>query len=147
MFEAMRPASKQSRGVDTAIRVADPRWKTDWRSLRRRAADRERYLPARRRVGPDVDILRSLGLEQEVAEPPAGGETAARQRLRRFICGRGVAEPNADLRPGRWVRIEGLGALFSGEFYVVEITHVFDGIRGLRTEFAVERAGLGGGQQ
>jgi uncharacterized protein len=80
-------------------------------------------------------------------EARATAEALYRQRLRRFVCGRGVAEPNADLRPGRWVKIDGLGPLFSGEFYVVETTHVFDGIRGLRTEFAVERAGLGGGRQ
>jgi uncharacterized protein len=78
-------------------------------------------------------------------EARATAEALYRRRLRRFLCGHGVAEPNADLRPGRWVQIDGLGPLFAGEYYVTEVVHVFDGIRGLRSEFCVERAGLGGG--
>lgn len=80
-------------------------------------------------------------------EARATAEALYRQRLRRFVSGRGVAEPNPNLRPGTWVKIDGLGPLFNGEFYVVEVKHYFDGIRGLRSEFAVERAGLGGGAQ
>jgi deoxyribodipyrimidine photo-lyase len=61
--------------------------------------DRRTVLGAPRRLPPlpsrlprgRIPSLRSLGLEQEVAEPPAGGETAARERLRRFID-RDVAE-------------------------------------------------------
>jgi hypothetical protein len=34
--------------------------------------------------------------------------------------------------------------MFSGEYYVSEVEHLFDGVSGLRTEFAVERPGLGG---
>lgn len=78
-------------------------------------------------------------------EARATAESLYRQRLRRFVSGRGVAEPNAALKPGVWLRIKGLGDLFTGEYYVTEVAHVFDPIRGLRTEFAVERAGLGGG--
>jgi phage protein D len=76
-------------------------------------------------------------------EAKATAEALHRRRLRRFIRGQGVAEPNPDLRPGAWLRIDGLGPLFAGEFYVTEVTHVFDSARGLRSEFAVERAGLG----
>jgi phage protein D len=76
-------------------------------------------------------------------EAKATAEALYRRRLRRFLRGHGVAEPNPDVRPGMWLRIDGLGPLFSGEFYVTEVTHVFDNLRGLRSEFAVERAGLG----
>jgi phage protein D len=77
-------------------------------------------------------------------EARATAEALYRQRLRHFLRGRGVAEPNPSMRAGTWIRIDGLGPLFSGEFYVDEVTHVFDGTRGLRSEFSVERAGLGG---
>jgi hypothetical protein len=33
--------------------------------------------------------------------------------------------------------------LFSGKYYVSEVKHLFDGTRGMRTEFMAERAGLG----
>jgi phage protein D len=81
--------------------------------------------------------------------PLTGGEARAtaealyRQQLRHFLRGQGVAEPNPAIRAGAWMRIDGLGPLFSGEYYVDEATHVFDSVRGLRSEFAVERAGLG----
>jgi phage protein D len=99
-------------------------------------------------------VLRSaLGERNEAvvhSVPLTGGEARAtaealyRRRLRRFVRGHGVAEPNPDLRPGAWVRNDGLGELFSGEYYITETTHVYDGVCGLRSEFAVERAGLGG---
>jgi phage protein D len=77
------------------------------------------------------------------AEARARAESIFRHRARRFVTGRGVAEPKADLAVGASVKIAALGPLFSGEFYVTEIRHVFDGTRGLRTEFAIERPGLG----
>jgi hypothetical protein len=66
-----------------------------------------------------------------------------KRRARRFLTGRGVAEPSAKLRVGTTAKLGGLGALFSGEYYVVAVRHVFDGLHGLRTEFSVERPGMG----
>jgi phage protein D len=80
------------------------------------------------------------------AEARARAESIFRRRARRFLTGWGVAEPNADLAVGVAVRIDALGPLFSGEFYVSHVRHVFDSNRGLRTEFAIERPGLGQGQ-
>ena len=61
---------------------------------------------------------------------------------RRFVVGRGVAEPDARLRVGNRVDLQRLGPLFSGKYTLAEVQHVFDG-RGLRTEFTAERPGLG----
>jgi phage protein D len=86
------------------------------------------------------------------AVPLTGGEARARaeamfrQRARRFLSGHGVAEPDAALRVGATISVDALGPMFSGEFYVTEVRHVFDGVRGMRTEFAVERPGLGSSQ-
>jgi hypothetical protein len=38
---------------------------------------------------------------------------------------------------------DGHGPLNNGRYYVSEVRHLFDGVRGLRTELCVERAGLG----
>ena len=65
------------------------------------------------------------------------------RRARRFVRGHGIAETDAGLRVGAIVQLDGLGPLFSGDYYVAEVTHRFDAEHGLRTEFAVERPGLG----
>jgi len=36
-----------------------------------------------------------------------------------------------------------LGPLFNGKYYVAEVKHLFDGTKGIRTEFVGERPGLG----
>jgi uncharacterized protein len=77
------------------------------------------------------------------AEARARAEALFRRRARRFVRGRGVATGNPRLRVGAKVTLEGLGALFSGDYYLAECRHVFDDVRGYRTEIAVERAGIG----
>lgn len=68
-----------------------------------------------------------------------------RSRARRFVTGHGVAELNPKLRLGSEVTLEQLGPLFSGKYTVTGVRHLFDGLRGMRTEFSVERPGLGRG--
>jgi phage protein D len=77
-------------------------------------------------------------------EARARAEAAYRHIARRFLVGRGVADTSPGLRAGATVRLDHLGELFSGTYYVTEVTHLFDDELGLRTEFAAERAGLGG---
>ena len=81
---------------------------------------------------------------------PLGGEEAqsiAESHLKRtargFVVGRGVTEPNAKLRVGSQIELDGLGKLFNGKYYVSEIAHIFDSSKGLRTEFRCERLGIG----
>lgn len=76
-------------------------------------------------------------------EAQAVAESEFKRIARRFVRGRGVAEANAQLRVGSYVEINGVGPLFSGKYYVAEVRHLFDGTRGLRTEFTAERPGLG----
>jgi phage protein D len=71
-------------------------------------------------------------------------ESLYRRIARRFVVARCVADPSPQLRVGGRVSLDGLGELFSGTYYVSEVTHLFDH-DGLRTEFVAERAGLGGG--
>jgi phage protein D len=72
-------------------------------------------------------------------------ETTYRRIARRFLTGHGVAVASGQLRVGRKVRLEHLGDLFSGDYYLSAVTHTFDDVQGWRTEFVAERPGLGGG--
>jgi len=107
-------------------------------------------------VGSDasgVSILTSaLGSRKETVAHgvPLGSDEAQlraeayfKSMARRFVCGRGVAETQPDLRVGRYAQLEGLGPLFSGKYYVSEVRHRFDGDQGIRTEFEAERPGIG----
>lgn len=70
-------------------------------------------------------------------------EAYQRASARRFVTGLGVAETSAGLRVGSRASLQGLGPLFSGQYTVTALRHRFDSVLGLRTEFHVERAGLG----
>jgi uncharacterized protein len=100
-----------------------------------------------------VSILQSaLGARKEALvhtvpitsqDAQAEAEAYFKMSARRFVVGRGVAEINNQLRVGSFVNLQGLGPLFSGKYYVTEVQHLFDGARGIRTEFTAERPGLG----
>jgi phage protein D len=77
------------------------------------------------------------------AEANAHVQALFRRRARRFVTGRGVAQTDARLRVGSTLTLQGLGALFEGDYYVSEVEHVFDPLLGLRTQLAVERPVLG----
>jgi phage protein D len=76
-------------------------------------------------------------------EAQARAESFFRQSARRFLAGRGVAEADKRLRVGSYVDLSGLGPLFSGKYYLSEVCLLFDGTKGVRTEFTAERPGLG----
>ncbi len=95
----------------------------------------------------------TIGQRQEVLahtvpltsrEAQAQAEAYFKLSARRFVIGRGVAQPDARLRVGNRVELLRLGPMFSGPYYVTEVRHRFD-LRGLQTEFTAERAGLGRG--
>jgi hypothetical protein len=76
-------------------------------------------------------------------EAQALAEAHYRQAARRFVSGEGLAETDARIRVGGYVELHGVGPLFQGEYYVTRVRHVFDPKRGMRTQFAFERPGLG----
>lgn len=77
------------------------------------------------------------------SEARARAEAELRMRARRFVVGRGRAQANAELRVGKLVELAGIGGLFEGKYYLAEVRHVFEGAKGIRTEFIAERPGLG----
>jgi phage protein D len=66
-----------------------------------------------------------------------------RERARCFVTGEGVADGDARIRVGTTLRLNGLGPLFNGKYYASRVRHTYDGTYGFRTEFEVERPGLG----
>ncbi len=89
-------------------------------------------------------VAHTVPLTARVAQTEA--ESFFKTLARRFVVGRGVAEANAKLRVGSYVELQGLGPLFSGKYYLAEVSYVFDGVRGIRTEFVAERPGIGQAQ-
>jgi uncharacterized protein len=76
-------------------------------------------------------------------EAQARAEAIFRRGARRFVRGHGIAQTDARLRVGATVQLDGIGPLFSGDYYVADATHRFDAEHGMRTDFTVERPGLG----
>jgi hypothetical protein len=55
-----------------------------------------------------------------------------------------VADVTSQLLVGTKLEVLEVGPLFSGKYYVTEVRHLFSlDMRGIRTEFTVERPGLG----
>jgi len=55
------------------------------------------------------------------------------------VTGDGVCIGRPDLRPGRLIKIEGIGRRFSGRYYVTATEHSYVRNRGYRTAFRVKR--------
>jgi phage protein D len=83
------------------------------------------------------------GMPVTSEEARARAESYFRLIARRFVTGRGVAEPDPRLRVGASADLQQLGPLFSGKYYVADVRHLFDTTHGMRTEFTGERPGIG----
>lgn len=84
-----------------------------------------------------------------VAEPLTSDDARSRaraaylERARRFVTGSGSTSGDPRLRVGGRVALSGLGSTFNGDYRVVRTRHRFDAQDGYRTDFDVERAGIG----
>jgi len=99
-----------------------------------------------------VSILQNIAPRKETvahhvpitsSEAQSAADAFFRTSARRFVTGRGVAETSKDLRVGAQIDLKELGPLFSGKYMVTALCHRFDSAAGLRTEFEVERPGIG----
>lgn len=88
----------------------------------------------------DQQIVHDLPFTTQEAQALA--ESGFRRAARRFVTGTGMAEGDARIRVGTNLTLQALGTLFDGKYYVTRVRHLFD-INGYRTQFAVERAGIG----
>lgn len=76
------------------------------------------------------------------AEAKYYAESHYRTTARKFVTGQGVAEGDARIRVGARLKLQSLGALFDGSYYVSEVCHVFNSTDGFITKFAVEKPGF-----
>jgi phage protein D len=99
-----------------------------------------------------VSILEGIAARKENLAHPvpvtanegqAAAEAFFRASARRFVTGRGIAEASTGLRVGSRVNLKDIGPLFSGKYTVTAVRHRFDTLHGVRTEFEVERPGIG----
>lgn len=103
------------------------------------------------RTGPEVLASMEIPAQEHIhVDMPTTYDEArhlaqlmARRRARRFVCGHGVSDGTPTLRVRDRVELLGLGAWFSGLYHVVEVRHVYNVDKGLRTHFEVERTELG----
>jgi phage protein D len=82
-----------------------------------------------------------------VEEARSIAQARYRERARHFVTGTGLADGDTSIRVGAIVNLSRLGGLFNGKYYVVRARHSYDRTYGFRTEFDVERPGLGQAQQ
>lgn len=73
----------------------------------------------------------------------SAAEAAYRAAARRFVTGTGLAEGDPRIKVGAYVKLEGLGDMFNGSYYVYEVRHRYDLASGYVTQFRVERPGIG----
>ncbi len=66
-----------------------------------------------------------------------------RRSARHFVRGSGVAEGDGRIKVGAKLTLNGIGPFYKGAYQVIEARHTFDASSGYRTQFRVERPGLG----
>ncbi|GAA1996269.1 phage late control D family protein [Microbacterium pumilum] len=103
------------------------------------------------RTGPKV-LEKALGasagirvreVPQTTAEASAWARAEMLRRARRFVTARGLTRGMPQLTVGSQLRLELVGKPFDGDgYYVTQVTHTYDNVRGLRTSFEAERATL-----
>lgn len=87
-------------------------------------------------------IVSAVPLSQNEARSMA--EARYRERARRFVRATGTVNGEVRLRVGATVKLQELGPLFEGNYYVTRARHLFDLTYGYRTEFDAERPAIGG---
>jgi phage protein D len=89
---------------------------------------------------------RTLAVRSPVASQAEADRLASgllNEMALRHVTGEGVCIGRPDLRPGRLVKIDGVGRRFSGLYYVTSAEHVYTRTRGYRTSFTVRRNATG----
>lgn len=94
--------------------------------------------------GRTETIVRAAPLD--TSDATALAKAAYLERARRFVCGTGLTSGTAGMMVGSRVSLSGLGGIFDGSYYVSRARHIYDVAEGYRTEFDVERPGIGAAQ-
>jgi Bacteriophage probable baseplate hub protein len=87
-------------------------------------------------------IVSAVPMSQQEAQSMA--KARYRERARRFLTGKGIANGNPLIRVGATLNITGVGPMFDGKYYVTLARHSFDSHFGYQTKFETSRPGIGG---
>ena len=96
--------------------------------------------------GKEIQRKESLvhAVPLNAGEAQTEAESWMRMTARRFVTARGLAQGNAKLRVGTHAELGNIGTMFSGKYYLTEVSHQFDNAAGYLTHFTGERPGIGG---
>jgi phage protein D len=86
-------------------------------------------------------VVRAIPLAADDAR--AWARASYLEKARRFVRGTGSTGGTPTARVGGRVTLSGLGPMFDGDYTLTRTRHSFDLIHGYRTQFDVERAGIG----
>ena len=133
---------------EVTVRGWDPKQKKEW-VAKAPAGDVQGKLGAK--SGPETTQqafggTRTLGVRVPVSSQAEVNQLASgllNEMALRHVTGEGVCIGRPDLRPGKLIKIEGIGRRFSGSYYVTSTEHSFTTTRGYRTAFTVRRNATG----
>lgn len=91
--------------------------------------------------GPRLETMVDA-MPMSTAEAASLATAAYRRNAAEFVTGSGVAVQVPTLRAGNAIDVVGVGPLFSGNYQVTAVRHLFDAEHGFRTEFDVRRPRL-----
>ena len=92
--------------------------------------------------GPRPDSVVHM-VPADTSEAQYYAESHFRTMARRFVTGDAVVEGDARLHVGTRVKLEGVGDLYNGTYYVASVCHTFESDAGFQTQISVERPGIG----
>lgn len=82
-----------------------------------------------------------FAIVDEFVRSPSEAETLAQAALDEmasaFVEAEGACLPNGDIKPGRQIEIDGVGARFNGTYYVTQVIHEWQAGTGMQTHFTV----------
>lgn len=92
----------------------------------------------RRAFGSMADVVSVRPLRTQ-AEADQIAKATLNQRALSLIEGEGLCLGRTDLRPGKVIKIDGVGGRFGGQYYVTTAIHRYTAQGGYRTQFEVRR--------
>lgn len=111
--------------------------KMSWKDLKMPGPEQQRLQLISQAFGNRKEVITNQPVRTSAEAKQKATDLLARQ-MRNVVVASGVTVGLPDLRAGRKVEIEGLGARYSGTYYITSTTHTI-GEGGYRTQFEARR--------
>lgn len=130
---------------EVSVRGWDPKEKTEILSTARAGTESSTMggkesgsKITQRAFGSLVDVVSEQPLMTQ-AEADQIAKAALNQRALSLIEGEGLCLGRTDVRPGKVIKIDGVGKRFGGQYYVTTASHRYSAQGGYRTQFEIRR--------